>query len=59
MFGYPGLDAGLDSSRYGGDITFSIGKIGRGLPCLVYSTSSQVVKPPVTICKRILSLTDA
>ena len=32
--GYPGLDAALKTSRFGGDIAFPIGKIGRGLPSL-------------------------
>ena len=43
MFGYPGLDAGLNTSRFGGDIAFS--RIGRGLPSLVYAISSQGIKP--------------
>ena len=45
MFGYPGLDAGLNTSRFGGDIAFSDRKFSRGLPSLVYATSSQVIKP--------------
>ena len=28
VFGYPCLDAGLNTSRFGGDIAFLIGKIG-------------------------------
>ena len=44
MFCYPGLDAGLNTSQFGGDIAFSISKIGQGLPNLVYATSSQVIK---------------
>ena len=45
MFWYPGLDAGLNTSRLGGDIAFPIGKIGSVLPSPVNATSSQVVKP--------------
>ena len=45
MFGYPGLDADFNTSRFGGDIAFEMGKVGRGLPSLVYATSSQVIKP--------------
>ena len=40
----PGLDAGLNTPRFGGDIAFPIGKIGRGLPSLFYATSSQIIK---------------
>ena len=43
MFGYPGLDAGLNTLRFGGDIAFAIGRVGRGLPSLVYATSSQLI----------------
>ena len=45
MFGYPGLDAGLNTPLFGGDIAFSVDEIGRGLPSLVFATSSQVIKP--------------
>ena len=48
MSGYPGLNAGLNTSRFGGDIAFLKGKIGRGLPSLVYAISIQVIKPPFT-----------
>ena len=36
MFGYPDLDAGLNTSQFGGDIAFSIGQHRPRLakPCL-------------------------
>ena len=43
IFGYPGLDAGLNTSPFGGHIAFPIGKIGRGWPSLIYATSSQII----------------
>ena len=44
MFGYPGLDAGLNTPQFDGDIAFPISKIGRSLPSLVYGTSNQGIK---------------
>ena len=45
MFGCPGLDAGLNTSRLGGDIAISIDEIRRIFLRLVYATSNQVIKP--------------
>ena len=46
IFGYPGLDAGLHTSRfdiaYSLAIAFPIDQIGRDFPSLVYTISSQV-----------------
>ena len=45
MFGCPGLDAGLNTSRFGGDIAIPIDETRRIFFRLVYATSNQVIKP--------------
>ena len=45
MLGYPVLDAGLNTSQFGGDIVFSDKQHRPRLANLVYATSSQVIKP--------------
>ena len=45
MFGCPGLDAGLNTSRFGGDIAIPIDETCRIFLRLVYATSNQVIKP--------------
>ena len=45
MFGYPGLDAGLNTSRFGGDIAIPIDETRRIFLRLVYATSNQAIKP--------------
>ena len=44
MFGCPGLDAGLNTSQFGGDIAIPIDETRRIFSRLVYATSSQVIK---------------
>ena len=61
MFGFPGLDAGLNTSRVGGDIAIPIGKTRRIFLRLVYATSSQVLGPllfNIYINDMFLGLTD-
>ena len=45
MFGCPGLDAGLNTSWFGGDIAILIDETRRIFLRLVYATSNQVIKP--------------
>ena len=44
MFGCPGLDAGLNTSRFGGDMAIPIDETRRIFLRLVYATSNQVIK---------------
>ena len=45
MIGYPDLDAGLNTSQFGGDIAFSVRQHRPRLAKPFYATSSQVIKP--------------
>ena len=45
MFGCPGLDAGLNTSRFGGNIAIPIDETRRIFLRLVYANSNQVIKP--------------
>ena len=55
MFGYPNLDAGLNSSRFGGDIAFPKGKIGRSLPSIVKASMLRCLAKSADACQEFNS----